>query len=262
MESAVIIFSKAPIPGLVKTRLTQGSSLSEKDVALIADAMLKDTISLTSKSHVDKILIGYHPEEAFDIIRRIVESVRKDGFLNKKIEYLKQVGSNFDQRFGSIVKEAFKLNLNYLIVLGADLPYLDPLIINNTLKELITKDKDNLLVLGPSSGGGIYLVGLTNEFDSNWFSEYQLFRGGIELSQFIKFCKKKKFKLKLLPPYGDIDIEEDLVSLILYIEAISASEINFGFHYPYYTAQIIDDLGLSIIKFDGQTRKRKIGKLK
>ena len=46
MLDIVLIFSKVPVPGLVKTRLTQNTVLSEKDTALIAEGMLKDTISL------------------------------------------------------------------------------------------------------------------------------------------------------------------------------------------------------------------------
>ena len=72
------------------------------------------------------------------------------------------------------------------------------------------------IVIGPSSGGGIYLVGITKDFNPRWFSDYELFSGGLELSKFTSFCLDNKIPLITLPPYGDIDIEEDLVSLICY----------------------------------------------
>ena len=63
-----------------------------------------------------------------------------------------------------------------------------------------------------------------------------------------------------LPPYGDIDIEEDLVSLISYIDALKNSEKTIGFFFPYFTDKVINELGLSIIEKPDQTRRRRIAK--
>ena len=260
METAIIIFSKAPIPGLVKTRLTKGTCLNEKDTAIIAEAMLKDTIKLASASNANKIIIGFYPEDSLKILEEIVEKVRSDGFLDKNVLFFQQFGSNFDERFGFVIKEAFENGIDFLTVLGADLPFMDPNVIKTTFDYLTTKIYEKPIVLGPSSGGGIYLVGISKNFNPGWFSKHQLFRGGVELSRFVLFCKGINFKLLLLPPYGDVDIEEDLISLITYIDALSVSKNSVGFHFPYYTAKVLEELGLSIIEEQNQTRRRKIAK--
>ena len=108
MDSAVIIFTKVPIPALVKTRLTQNTCLTNSDAAKIAEAMLKDTICLASMTNAAKIQIGYFPEDSLNKLNTIIESVRAGGYLNKPIEFIIQNGSNFDQRFGSVVKETIK----------------------------------------------------------------------------------------------------------------------------------------------------------
>ena len=66
--------------------------------------------------------------------------------------------------------------------------------------------------------------------------------------------------LTLLPAFGDIDLEDDLVSLISYIQALSVSKTYSGFFYPNYTAKIINELGLYIEEIKDKTRYRKIGK--
>ena len=260
METAIIIFSKAPIPGLVKTRLIEGTCLNEKDTAILAEAMLMDTIKLASETNANKIIIGFYPERGLKILKEIVEKVRSDGFLDKNVLFFEQFGSNFDERFGFVIKEAFENGIEILTVLGADLPFMEPNVIKTTFEYLTTKIYEKPIVLGPSSGGGIYLVGISKDFNPRWFSEHQLFRGGVELSRFVSFSKKIKFNLLLLPPYGDIDIEEDLVSLITYIDALSVSKNSVGFHFPYYTAKVIEELGLCIIEEQNQTRRRKIAK--
>jgi glycosyltransferase A (GT-A) superfamily protein (DUF2064 family) len=259
MDSAVLIFTKVPIAGLVKTRLTQNTCLTKLDAAKIAKAMLKDTISLASNSIADRIQIGYFPEEYFYQLKQIIDSVRAKGHLNKNIEFICQNGSNFDQRFGSVVKESLK-STEFTVVLGADLPFLDPKIIDKALEMLAKKIDEKPIVIGPSSGGGIYLVGITKNFNSRWFSDYKLFDDVSELSKFALFCHNNKIPLLTLPPYGDIDIEEDLVSLISYINVLKTSENAIGFYFPYFTNKIIEELELYIVKDQEQTRRRKIAK--
>lgn len=260
MVSTLIIFTKVPIPGLVKTRLTQNTCITEIDSAKIAEAMLKDTISLASKTDADRIQIGYFPHENLSQLNEIIDGLRIEGYLNKPIDFILQYGSNFDQRFGSVVKESLKKNMTLIVVLGADLPFLDPKIINKALENLAEKIDKKPIIIGPSSGGGIYLIGITKYFNPSWFSDYHLFRDGSELSKFATFCRDHKFPLISLPPYGDIDIEEDLVSLISYIKVLKNSEKTIGFYFPHYTDKIIKELKLEIIEEHDQTRRRKIAK--
>lgn len=260
MDSTVVIFTKVPIPGLVKTRLTQNTCLTKLDAAKIAKAMLKDTISLASKSIADRIQIGYFPEENLNQVKEIIDRVRAEGYLNKNIELICQSGLNFDQRFGSVVEESFKSNTKFTVVLGADLPFLDPKIINKALIILAKRIDEKPIIIGPSSGGGIYLVGITKDFNPRWFSDNKLFGGGLEISKFTRLCLDNKIPLITLPPYGDIDIEEDLVSLISYINVLKTSEKTIGFFFPYFTNKIIEELELYIIEDQDQTRRRKIAK--
>jgi glycosyltransferase A (GT-A) superfamily protein (DUF2064 family) len=260
MDSSLIIFTKVPISGLVKTRLTQNTCITESDSARIAEAMLKDTLALASKTNVDIIQIGYFPEEKLDHLNELIDNVRKEGDLNKPIDLILQHGSNFDQRFGSVVENSIRKNINYLVILGADLPFLDPKIINKAMEILHEKIDEKPIIIGPSSGGGIYLLGITRHFNPSWFSEYSLLSGGLELSNFSSFSKDNQLPLISLPPYGDIDIEEDLVSLISFIEVLKNSEKTIGFYFPNYTAKVIKELRLYIIEEQNQTRRRKITK--
>jgi glycosyltransferase A (GT-A) superfamily protein (DUF2064 family) len=260
MDSALLIFTKVPVSGLVKTRLTQNTCLTELDTAKIAEAMLKDTMILASKTNVDKIQIGYFPVQNRGKLYEIINLVQAEWNLNKPIDLIFQSGLNFDQRFGSVVKKSFDKGIEYLVILGADLPFLDPKIINLTLETLNTKIDEQPIIIGPSSGGGIYLLGITKHFKPSWFTDNQLFSNGLELSNFSSFCKARKIPLICLPPYGDIDIEEDLVSLISYINILKNSEKMIGFFFPYFTDKTIEELGLYIIQEPDKTRRRKIAK--
>jgi len=72
IKNVVIIFSKVPVAGTVKTRLIQDSSLDAEDAALLAEAMLKDTIVLSAESNASEI--GFSDVSKTDDRRRIANT--------------------------------------------------------------------------------------------------------------------------------------------------------------------------------------------
>jgi len=259
-KKAVLIFTKVPTIGFVKTRLSETTLLSKIEVSLIAEAMLKDTIIIASRSKANVIEIGYYPAHSFNKLEKIVDSIQKANDLKIPINYHLQQGSSFDERFESVVQASINNGNELIVVLGADLPYMPSSLINTAYIHLTTKNKVNNVVIGPAGEGGIYLVGLSRNFTPNWFRKYNLFTSGVEIIQFTKFCRLEEIELSLLTPLIDIDVEEDLVSLLAFIEGLKIVESDDNFHYPYYTAKVLESLGLCIKEIKGETRKRKIGK--
>ncbi|MGZ4880131.1 MAG: TIGR04282 family arsenosugar biosynthesis glycosyltransferase [Halobacteriota archaeon] len=262
IKNVVIIFSKAPVAGAVKTRLIQDSELDAEDAALLAEAMLKDTIVLSAESTASEIVIGFTPANERKFVEQIVKKVVKETHLEIPITFITQSGINFDERFGSVVSAAFATGSENVVILGADLPYLPPDIIDRAFLLLKEDRSSNSVVLGPAGEGGIYLLGITRHFDPEYFSKNQLFSGGVEISQFIKLCKDEGKFLKLLPAFTDVDIEADLVSLLLYVDAMRTAEKIEGFYFPSYTAGAITQLGLIVLEHSGETRNRSIGKMR
>ncbi|MBD3339570.1 MAG: DUF2064 domain-containing protein [Candidatus Lokiarchaeota archaeon] len=257
-SNSLIIFTKVPRTIPVKTRLMKNTSLTHEDVSIIAEGMLKDTILLGIKSNSDQIEIGYTPKSGLSRLRKIVNNLLTEERSNKPVSFSLQEGNDFDERFGSVIRTSQNSGSKKMIIIGADLPYLAPSILDKAF--LYLSEEKNSIVIGPAQGGGVYLVGINESFRWNWFSEHKLFRGGVELNQFAKFSSNQKIPLILLPAYGDIDIEEDLISLLAFIKILSISEISEGFFFPKYTLQAIDDLKLEIELIENDTRCRKIYK--
>ncbi|MFW9876073.1 MAG: DUF2064 domain-containing protein [Candidatus Thorarchaeota archaeon] len=259
MKKTVIIFTKVPEVGSVKTRLAQTSSLNDVEVTNLAKAMLMDTILLSSELNIDYLCLGYYPEDKKDLLLEIIDSLVLEFNKNIKINLLLQSGNNFDERFQSVISSAIKSGFDYIAILGADLPYLHPKLISKTFNLLKRSNSQNIII-GPAGGGGIYLLGLSNKFNPNWIINHQLFRGGVEISQFVKLAKRMHIKLDILPPLIDIDLEEDLVSFLSFIELMSISNYEKYYHYPKYTAKLIQELKLYIDQELVNTRRRTIKK--
>ena len=259
-KKALVIFVKVPVPGKVKTRLVDEKILNSKDAAGLAEAMFKDTITLALKADVQTICIGYHPKDQDHEILKILDKLDLSiDELNIELILYEQDGTNFDQRFSSVVKNLFNDGYEQLIIIGADLPYLDPKLIDLAFLKL--EENNEIVVIGPSGEGGVYLVGLTKDFNPDWFIDHKIFTGGIEISQFVKLRKQGFFSLFLLPPLFDIDVSEDLISLITILDPINLSEEKMYYHYPEHTSKYLKELRLQIGYTLGETRKRFLKKM-
>ena len=262
-KTAVIIFCKYPEPGKVKTRLTLGGSLTDRDACDLAEAMLKDTICIALRSTADFLILGYSPEyreqDFWDIYKRILkENPELKGL---PTELFLQSGVNFDKRFQSVAEQAFERDFTHLVILGADLPYMLPEIINKSFEVLGDGEKNLTMVLGPAGGGGIYLVGINRSFEPGWFSKFSLFGGGIEMHQFSDLIAKFKFALHILPTLNDIDMEDDLISLIISLNSMKHAVSVEGMSYPVYFAEAVEKLGITVDVGDTHNRSRKLTKV-
>jgi glycosyltransferase A (GT-A) superfamily protein (DUF2064 family) len=70
-----------------------------------------------------------------------------------------QYGDSFGERLANAIEETFAKGYERLLVIGNDTPDLDAAALGKARQLL----NDNQLVLGPSTDGGVYLIGLTPE---------------------------------------------------------------------------------------------------
>jgi len=146
-DDTLIVFFKYPQPGLVKTRLAENIGL--ESAALLYKELTELILKNTEFGNYQRVLF-YTPQ-------------------NKKPEILKwlgegsnlspQDGNGLGQRLANAFKLVFSRGARKVIVIGTDSPSVDREIIQEAFKKL---DKFQC-VIGPSSDGGYYLLGLGSE---------------------------------------------------------------------------------------------------
>lgn len=72
---------------------------------------------------------------------------------------LDQKGESFGERFTDAIEQAFELGYDELIVTGSDTPDISAAI----FRQAATRLRSDQLVLGPSTDGGVYLIGIHKE---------------------------------------------------------------------------------------------------
>lgn len=199
----IIVFVKAPRPGIVKTRLIP--FLSPEDAARLYHAFIRDTLTTVARLREVLISIAYTPSDAQPFLQTLLDGQAFDWF--------PQTGDPLGARLWHAFQRAFERGAHRVVTIGSDSPTLPTAIIAQAFEALVHDD----VVLGPATDGGYYLIGLAKReplvesyrrlFDAIAWSTDMV------LSQTIHAIQAAGLTYTALPTWSDIDQPEDLARL-------------------------------------------------
>lgn len=145
----LIVFAKAPRPGLVKTRMSPPLSLNE--AAELYAEMLADVLAATGR-YADVLdlepVVAFHPPDAErELVHRAPPGFRLQA----------QRGRNLGDRMAHACREAAAAGVERLLIRGSDSPTLALPLFEEAMARL---DAGDDVVLSPDQDGGYALVGL------------------------------------------------------------------------------------------------------
>lgn len=210
------LFAKDPLHGDAKSRL---GPAHDKDFRRgLAESFLKDAFQIADPLiGVDKVL-NFSPPSS---IGRISQ------YLLPGWKILAQEGENLGRRMEFFFHRAFQNGYRQAVLIGTDFPTLP----TDYLKQAFDLLKTQSLVLGPSTDGGYYLIGLSKPHpeifhDIEWSSN----------RVFTQTIERLTEDLGLLPPWYDIDLPDDLTILTGHLRGmIAAKQENL----PQHTLQFL-----------------------
>lgn len=193
-KQALILFTRLPMPGTVKTRLMpqlDGAACADLQWALLAD------LAPTLRNAPRDIFVFYTPEGQLQELRRLQE-------LLDPASYIPQQGSDLGQRMQSAFKLVFSQGYTSVLLLGSDIPLVSSTDIATAWQVLSSHD----VVFGPSTDGGYWLVGLKQIFPL-LFQQTHYGHGQV-LEEAQAICAAQDLSVGFTSIKGDIDVWEDL----------------------------------------------------
>lgn len=189
MNEALIIFVKNPEPGKVKTRIAH--TMGNENATLIYKELLDHTKKVTQLLSCKKFVFygdNINQNDLWD---------------NDSYHKVVQHGNDLGERMKNSFDFVFKKGYDAVCIIGSDCMELSDSIIKSAFYALNKND----IVIGPSTDGGYYLLGMKqiNEalfLDKNWSTEEVL-------TQTIIDIKKLNKTYQLLELITDIDTEQD-----------------------------------------------------
>ena len=144
-KSLLLVFAKNPTLGKVKTRLAK--SIGKEKALEIYKALLKKTASVLEVLEVLEV----------DIHLYYSDYIEKDDFFSTIATQKKtQTGKQLGERMSNAFRESL-ITYDKVVIIGTDLWTLEIQDIKNAFKAL----EHHAAVIGPSTDGGYYLLGLT-----------------------------------------------------------------------------------------------------
>lgn len=199
--SALVVFAKAPEPGLVKTRLT--GVLTEEEAARLYEAFLWD--SLEAYVGLPAVVRLYLAPSSGDL---------PDGLVPEDVSVHTQRGAGLGERMLNAFVETFVAGYERVVIIGTDHPTLPLAFVERAFAELASP---LATVIGPSEDGGYYLLGMNEVYP-------QLFRGMTYshpdvFEDTLQRVHTTPASLSILPTWYDVDTPAALRRLAADLDA-------------------------------------------
>lgn len=193
MRIDVIVMTKFPEPGKVKTRLIP--ELGKTGACRVHQAMADHVISQMQSFCSEEILLKVHVAGGSD---------NQVGDWLSEISHYRQIDGNLGDKMSHAVHCSFQGGAEQVIVIGTDCLSIDNKLLREVSHELLSND----VVYVPALDGGYVLVGLSGEY----LSIFQDIDWGTEkvMMQSIDKVEREALRVKLLETQPDIDHPEDL----------------------------------------------------
>ena len=187
-KSILIIFTRNPVLGKVKTRLAKTvGNQTALDIYLF---LLQKTKEVTQNLFYDKIV--FYSEEILENDLWDTANYKKD----------LQVGKDLGAKMNHAFETYFGNKYDKVVLIGSDLYDLEVSHIEEAFEKLEKKD----VVIGPATDGGYYLIGLKKLYpeifqNKNW---------GTSSVRKDTLKNLEKVDVHLLPMLNDVDVIEDI----------------------------------------------------
>jgi rSAM/selenodomain-associated transferase 1 len=194
-DRVLVIMAKAPKPGAVKTRLTDG--LSPEAVTAFYCCLLDDTLALArSLSDVEVAIMC--PDTDVNELAQLAGS---------EASVVAQQGEGLAAGLTSVFAHFAQVHQRRTIAFNSDSPHLPRSVLEDAFETLAVQD----MVVGPTHDGGYYLVGAKA-------SHPTLFAGdgmgtSSALDRLLSRARALKLSIGLAASFYDIDVVDDLTRL-------------------------------------------------
>lgn len=194
MDTRLLVFLKAPLPGLVKTRLA--ASLGQPLALAAYRAMVGNVLAAVDASGLPATF-HYTPADEFPAVEALCGPERR---------YRPQAVGDLGARMEAALADAFTAGAEAALLIGCDLPLLTGPLLAGAAARLSRADA----VLGPAADGGYWAIGFTRPgfcpvafYDIPWSTGRVAARTAAVLSAAGR-------RLELLPELSDCDEAADL----------------------------------------------------
>ncbi|MDR1016366.1 MAG: DUF2064 domain-containing protein [Coriobacteriales bacterium] len=282
-KHALLLFTKPPLPGLVKTRLTKekGGIFSPEQAALFFHNSLFDVTELCceamrqleeedSKARAVDPNLDTHEYDFFFSTTpaanvAVLEQLYRDsGTWPRPFTFLEDEGATFDDHFDNAFQQIFARGYDSVLSVGGDIPMLPLSHVKRAfryLQKLLRESPEKGgLVQAPCQECGVSVIGWTKDTPMDHQGVYYNNNGRPALQAYVDKCEPEQIPLYSMEPVADIDDGQDLAHAITLARSAAYGH---GFQPDFYVPKRflgwIDAMGLRVSTPPNEDRDSREG---
>ena len=260
-KNVVLLFSKLPEVGLVKTRLSilKDGLFPPEAAAELYECMLLDVVEIIGVALVDlqtEAAASAAADEVRDVYELVISTTpaknaqpMRDLFAQGEWPVVPTVivdeGASFDEHYNHSFAQCWEMGADCILSMGADMPALTKADIRFGFEQLhrLCDMPGGGIVLAPDQEMGVSVVGWTRETDFSHDGVFYNKDGLTVLPAYIKKARAAGLPALWLPPIPDVDTMQDFVHNVTLVHALNYCADYDDICPPHRTAEKFIDLG-------------------
>lgn len=262
-KNVVLLFSKLPEAGLVKTRLTvlKDGVFDPETAANLYRCMLFDVVEIIGRALADlqaeadlaqddvhdayELVISVAPAKNADAMRELFSADTWSACPTVIVDE----GANFDEHYNHSFSQCWDRGADCILSMGADMPALTKNDVRFGFEQLhrLCDVPGGGIVLAPDQEMGVSVVGWTRETDFSHTGVYYCQDGLTVLPAYIKKAREASLPVLWLPPIPDVDTMQDFFHNVTLVHALAYCAGYDDICPPHRTAQAFSDMGFDEI---------------
>lgn len=275
-NNALLLFSKLPEVGLVKTRLTtlKDGMFDPESASTLYHCMLFDVVEICmsalkkldekSRTICEQEGVGVDRKVSDEIIRDrytlVISTAPADNLEKMKalfnngegwpwpITFISDEGASFDEHYNDAFNQTWTLGADCILSMGCDMPALTEDDIIRGFDSLHELKNAPGIILAPDQEMGVSVIGWNANTNFDHTGVFYNMDGLTVLPAYIRKAQSLGIPAIYLPPIPDIDTMADLAHNVTLVEALNYCEPPLGKAAPYRTQKAFEEMGIAEIR--------------
>lgn len=258
-RNTVLLFSKLPQVGLVKTRLTtlKDGVFAPEVASALYHCMLFDVVEIIMAALDDleaaqpqdegirdeyELVISTTPAENAPAMRALFEDA---GTWPRPFEVIVDEGASFDEHYNHAFAQCWERGADCILSMGADMPALTKADVRAGFQQLhrLCARKGGGIVLAPDQEMGVSVIGWPRRTDFDHTGVFYNMDGLTVLPAYIKKARERNLPALWLPPIPDVDTMQDFFHNVTLVHALNYCADFDDICPPWRTAAAFEDMG-------------------
>lgn len=260
-KNALLLFTKPPIPGLVKTRLTpiKDGFFSPEVAAWLYHCMFFDVVeiccdALRDLEREEALTDRSKPKNSYDIFISTTPAdnvcVMEDLFSEsgewpRRLHIISDSGASFDEHYNDAFNQVFAKGYDTILSMGCDMPALPKAVVVEGFERLhdLRQHEGGGIVLSPDQEMGVSIIGWTRETDFDHTGVFYNQDGKTVLPAYIEKAQDRGLCSYLIPAVPDVDTMRDLAHNATLVQAVEYCAQFQDVSKPWRTIDALKHLG-------------------